>query len=84
MQCTKISEIKIAAKQTNIDKINCDPKTSVTMFVREAPIALRINNSCVRCSNEDNPILICPNTETNSNSSEVTKSPNCNMDNTES
>ena len=73
----------MAAKQTKIDKTNCEPKTKATIFVREAPIALRISNSWVRCSSEDNPILICPNTETNSSKSEVTKSPSCSMDSTE-
>ena len=46
------SESKIDAMQTNIEIISCVPKTKVTIFAREAPIALLINSSCVRCSKE--------------------------------
>ena len=61
--------------QTNIEIISCVPKTKVTIFAREAPIALLINSSCVRCSKEDKPMLICHKTETNNNKNDVTKSP---------
>lgn len=77
-----LAELEKAFDMPYMGTDRCDDATR--KYLREAPIALRISNSCVRCSNEDSPILICPNTETNSNKSEVTKSPNCSMDNTES
>ena len=51
---------------TKAERISCEPKTKRTILEREAPIARRIRSSCVRCSKEDKPILICPNIETNS------------------
>ena len=59
--------------QTNIEMTSCVPKTKATILIREAPIARRINSSYVRCSKEDRPMLICPNTETNSNKTRLLK-----------
>ena len=76
MPSTISIESKIDTMQTNIEMTSCVPKTKATILIREAPIARRINSSYVRCSKEDRPMLICPNTETNSNKNEVIKSPN--------
>ncbi len=63
MQFTKINETIIDIVQTIKDNKNCEPNTNTEMLQRDAPKALRIKSSCVRCSKDDNPILICPNTE---------------------
>lgn len=80
---TSTTEIKTAIMQTSIESINCDPKTNTAIFILEAPNALLVKSSCVLCSRDDNPILICPKTETKSNNVAVTISPNCSISITE-